>query len=58
MAVINLSNGSRIRTFSPPPDGVAFDPLTASAADLRFMAFPGARKLRNSLRFSNATTLE
>jgi len=40
MAVINLSNGSRIRTFSPPPDGVAFDPLTASAADLAIHGFP------------------
>jgi hypothetical protein len=40
MAVINLSNGSRIRTFSPPREGVTFDPLTASAAELAIHGFP------------------
>jgi hypothetical protein len=40
MAVINLSNGSRIRTFPPPPAGGAFDPLTASARELAIHGFP------------------
>lgn len=38
MAIINLENGVRIRTFSPPP--VGFDPLTASEADLERFGFP------------------
>jgi hypothetical protein len=38
--VINLDNGVKIRTFAPPPDGSAFDPLTASASDLALHGFP------------------
>jgi hypothetical protein len=38
MAVLDLSNGSRIRTFTLPPDG--FDPLNASAAELAVYGFP------------------
>jgi hypothetical protein len=38
MSVINLSNGSIIRTFTLPPEG--FDPLTASASQLAVYGFP------------------
>jgi hypothetical protein len=40
MAVINLNNGSRIRTFPPPPEGSAFDPLKASNIQLVRHGFP------------------
>jgi hypothetical protein len=38
MAEITLSNGSRIRTFLPPPSG--FDPLKATASQLAVHGFP------------------
>lgn len=38
MSVIQLSNGSTIRTFTLPPEG--FDPLTASDAELAVYGFP------------------
>jgi len=38
MAVVNLSNGSVIRTFNLPPEG--FDPITASDSELAVYGFP------------------
>jgi hypothetical protein len=47
MAVIDLGNGDKLRTFPPPPEN--FDPLNASAAALAMHGFP-ARPEEPALR--------